>query len=168
MQFEIGQTLHAPPADVQDMLLDPTFLAARAGLPKLGGSEVLERTQDASSARLRVRMRFVGELSSAVTAVVDPAKLTWVDDATFDFRRLTARHEILPEHYPDRLAATYDDTLSSDGVTTRRALCGEVDVRVPLVGGRVARAIVEGLRDYATAEATLLDELLRRSCDDAR
>ena len=168
MQFEIEQTLHAPPADVQDMLLDPQFLAARADLPKLGGSEVIERTQDSTSARLRVRMRFVGELSSAVTAVVDPAKLTWIDDATFDFASMTARHEILPEHYPDRLAASYDDTLHADGGTTRRALRGDLDVRVPLVGGRVARVIVDGMRDYAAAEATLLDELLRGLVDDAR
>jgi hypothetical protein len=168
MQFEIEQTLQAAPPDVQDMLLDPAFLAARADLPKLGDSEVLERTQDATSARLRVRMRFVGDLSSAVTAVVDPAKLTWVDDATFDFVQQTGRHEIIPEHYPDRLSACYDDVLVANGATTRRALRGDLDVHVPLVGGRVARAIVDGLRDYAAAEAMLLDSFLRGASDDAR
>ncbi len=163
MQFSFAQALVAAPADVQDMLLDPDFLAARAALPKLGDSEVIERTQDARSARLRVRMRFVGDLSSAVTAVVDPAKLTWVDDATFDFTVLAARHEILPDHYPDRLAASYDDTLVADGAGTRRELRGELEVRVPLVGGRVERVIVEGLRDYAAGEAALLNDFLRRA-----
>lgn len=162
MQFTIAQSLVAAPADVQDMLLDPRFLAARASLPKLGGSEVLERTQDAVSARLRVRMRFVGDLSSAVTAVVDPAKLTWIDDATFDFAQHAARHEILPDHYPDRLSAAYDDTLTVAGEGTRRELRGELQVRVPLVGGRVERVIVEGLRDYAEGEAALLNDFLRR------
>jgi Protein of unknown function (DUF2505) len=163
MQFTIEQTLHATPSDVQDMLLDPAFLAARAQLPKLGDSEVLERTQDATSAHLRVRMRFVGELSSAVTAVVDPAKLTWVDEATFDFAAHTGRHEIIPDHYPDRLSATYDDTVTTNGDGSRRELRGELSVRVPIVGGRVERVIVEGLQEYAAAEAELLNDCLRRA-----
>src|SRR5262245_8717726 len=163
MQFRIEQTLHAAPADVQDMLLDPDFLAARSQLPKLGDSEVLERTQDATSARLRVRMRFVGELSSAVTAVVDPAKLTWVDDATFGFAAHTGRHEIIPDHYPDRLSATYDDTVTAAGTGSTRVLQGELSVRVPLVGGRVEKVIVEGLQEYAAAEADLLNDFLARA-----
>jgi hypothetical protein len=162
MRFEIEQRLGASPADVQDMLLDPEFLAARASLPKLGDAEVLERTQDATGARLRVRMRFVGELSSVVTAVVDPAKLTWVDDARFEFAHHRARHEILPDHYPDRLSASYADTLAVDGAHTRRELSGELRVRVPLVGGKVEQAIVQGLRDYAEGEALLLNRLLHR------
>jgi hypothetical protein len=163
MQFVIEQRLRASPADVQDMLLDPTFLAARAELPKLGDSEVLERTQDAETARLRVRMRFTGELSSAVTAVVDPAKLTWIDDATFDFTQHAARHEILPDHYPDRLSAGYDDTLRAASEGARRQLLGELKVRVPLVGRRVEQVIVDGMRDYAEGEAALLNDFLRRA-----
>ena len=163
MQFDIEQTLHASPSDVQDMLLDPAFLAARAQLPKLGDSEVLERTQDAATARLRVRMRFTGDLSSAVTAVVDPLRLTWVDDATFDFTQHAARHEIQPDHYPDRLSAGYDDTLTAAGDGARRQLLGELKVRVPLVGRRVEQVIVEGMRDYAAGEAALLNDFLRRA-----
>jgi hypothetical protein len=163
MQFTIEQMLHATPSDVQDMLLDPDFLTSRAELPKLGDSEVLERTQGATSAHLRVRMRFVGELSSAVTAVVDPAKLTWVDEATFDFTTHTGRHALIPDHYPDRLSATYDDAVTADGPGSRRELRGELSVRVPLVGGRVERVIVEGLQEYAAAEADLLNDFLTRA-----
>ena len=71
-------------------------------------------------------MRFVGELSSAVTAVVDPAKLTWVDEATFDFAAHTGRHEILPDHYPDRLSATYDDTVTTTGTAAGVSSRGEL------------------------------------------
>jgi len=34
-------------------------------------------------------------------------------------------------------------------------------VKVMLVGGKVEQAIVSGLREYATAETTLLDHLTR-------
>ena len=81
-------------------------------------------------------MHFSGQLSSAVTAVVDPSKLTWVDDATFVLAARGARHEILPDHYADRLSSSYDDVLHDDAGSTRRVLTGQLKVRAPLVGGR--------------------------------
>jgi Protein of unknown function (DUF2505) len=160
MDFEIEQRIDGAPDAVVALLLDEQFLTARAQLPKLGGTEVLELTRDATRARLRVRMRFTAELSPAVTAVVDPAKLTWVDDAEFDLGARDARHEIQPDHYPDRLAATYRDALHPDNGATRRVLTGTLKVRALLVGGRVESAIVAGLREYAAAEAELLQEWL--------
>ncbi|MEX2257007.1 MAG: hypothetical protein WEC34_16345, partial [Acidimicrobiia bacterium] len=78
MEFELEQRLRGAPETVLDLLFDQEFLAARAGLPNLGGSEVLEVTRAGTTARVRVRMHFTGNLAPAVTAVVDPAKLTWV------------------------------------------------------------------------------------------
>ena len=162
MDFALEQQLDGSPERVLDLLLDGAFLAARAGLPKLGGSELIELSRDTTSARVRVRMRFTGDLAPAVTRVVDPAKLTWIDDATFMLASRRATHEIRPDNYADRLSCRYDDALHDDGGGTRRVLSGTVKVRALLVGGRVEGAIVSGLREYAAAEATLLDEWLRR------
>ena len=163
VQFEIEQSLRTSRDRAQELLLDPEFLRARSTLPKLGGAEVLELDRDGTTARLRVHMRFVGDLSSAVSAVVDPARLSWVDDATFVLAEYSGRHTIVPDHYADRLTAAYDDVLTPDGPSaTLRVLRGELKVRVPLVGGRVERAIVSGLREYAAAEAGLLNELAQQ------
>src|SRR5574341_625554 len=157
MEFELEQRLQGTPDAVLGVLLDRAFLDARAALPRLGSAELLELSRDDTSARVRVRMRFSGHLSSAVTAVVDPEKLTWVDDATFVLAARGARHEILPDHYADRLSSQYDDVLHDDSGSTRRVLTGTLKVRAPLVGGRVEKAIVSGLREYVTAECDLLN-----------
>jgi hypothetical protein len=162
MDFEIEQQLAGAPDAVQRLLLDSAFLAARAGLPKLGGSEVVERTVDAERARLRVRMRFTGDLAPAVTAVIDRERLTWVDDATIDLAARTGSHAIVPDHYPDRLTCQYEETLRAVDRGTQRVLQGALRVRMPIVGGRVERAIVSGLREFAAAEGTLIDDWLGR------
>ena len=162
MEFELEQRLRGVPDDVLEVLLDREFLAARGALPKLGSAELLELTRDDTTARVRVRMHFSGQLSSAVTAVVDPSKLTWVDDATFVLAARGARHEILPDHYADRLSSSYDDVLHDDAGSTRRVLTGQLKVRAPLVGGRVERAIVSGLQEYAEAEGDLVNQWLSR------
>ena len=156
MKFRIDQRIPAPLAAVEATLLDRDFIAATAELPKLGSPEVLENARDGDRAHQRIRYRFTAQLSGAVTRLVDPGKLTWVDDARYDLTAHTSRHRIVPDNYGDRLQASYDVSLESLGDSTRRLVTGELTVHVPLVGGRVERAIVDGLEEHANAEAELL------------
>ena len=162
MDFRIEQELGGTPDTVIDVLLDPAFVDARAALPKLGDAELLELSRDDGGARQRVRLRFTAELAPAVTAVVDRDRLTWVDVATYDVANHRADHTIEPDYYADRLACSYSDVVTPAEGGARRVLEGAVRVRMPLVGGRVERAIVSGLRDYAVAEAALLNTWLAR------
>jgi hypothetical protein len=156
VNFRIDQRIAAPLEPVEAALIDREFVAATAELPKLGAPELLELQRDGDRVHQRIRYRFTAELSGAVTRVVDPGKLTWVDDARYDLTAHTSRHRILPDNYADRLQASYDVALEALGTSTRRVVTGELTVRVPLVGGRVERAIVSGLEEHAAAEAELL------------
>jgi hypothetical protein len=160
MDFTIEVSLAHPPTAAQDALLDPDFIHTTVDLPKLGGAEVLECTRDDHTARLRVRYKFTAPLSRAVTSVIDPDNLTWVDDATYDLVACTSDHVLLPDHYADRLDAQYTSTLAPDGAGARWTLHGSLDVHAPLVGGKVAHAIVDGLHEAATAQGVLLDHWL--------
>jgi hypothetical protein len=156
VKFRIDQRIPAPLAAVEAALLDREFIAATAQLPKLGAPEMLENARDGDRAHQRIRYRFTAQLSGAVTRVVDPGKLTWVDDARYDLTAHTSRHRIVPDNYGDRLKASYDVSLEPLGDSTRRLVTGELTVHVPLVGGRVERAIVDGLEEHANAEAELI------------
>lgn len=160
MDFTIAVSLVHPPTAVQDAFLDPDYIAITGSLPKIGGAEVLELTRQADTARLRVRYRFTAPLSRAVTSVVDPEKLTWVDDATFDLAALRAEHVMQPDNYADRLESTYASTLTAEGSGTTWTVRGSLTVRAPFVGGKVAAVIVDGLRENAVAQGALLDEWL--------
>lgn len=161
VQFTIEQRLSGSPSAVEAVLLDPAFVVARAVLPKLGDPELVDATRDGDHARQLIRFRFVGDLSPAVTAVIDPARLTWVDEATYDLAKHAAEHRIVPDHYADRLSCSYRATLEPTGDGSRRVLDGSLKVRMLLVGGKVEQAIVSGLRENAAAEATLIDDWLR-------
>ena len=144
-------------------MLDPAFVAARTALPNLGEAELLESARDGAHAHQRIRLRFTAHLAPAVTAVIDLDRLTWVDDATYDLTGHTAEHRIVPDHYGDRLTSSYRATLTAHGDGTRRVLAGTVKVRMPLVGGKVERAIVSGLAEHAAAEAALVNDWLTRA-----
>ena len=162
MDFSIAVSLAHPPGPVQDAFLDPDFLALTGTLPKIGGAEVLELTRDATQARLRVRYRFTAPLNRAVTRVIDPEKLTWVDNATFDLAAMRAEHVMEPDNYADRLESAYVSTLAPDGTGSVWTVAGSLVVHAPLVGNKVAGVIVDGLKEHATAQGAVLDDWMSR------
>ena len=109
----------------------------------------------------RVRYRFAGELSSAVTAVLDPARLTWVEESSLDRTSHRGHHRVVPDHYGARLRCSYTSHLERHDAGTQRVVDGELTVRFPLVAAKVERAIVSGLLDHAEQEAAMVDRWLQ-------
>ena len=153
MELRVEQVIAAPLEAVEDAFVDPGFLARLAELPSFAGVELLSQEVDGDLVRQRVHYAFVGELSPAVTAIVDPAKLSWVEESVHDRATHRADCRILPDHYAHRLECSYAVQLTPEGNATRRTAQGDLRVRVPLLGGRAERAIVGGLRDHAEREA---------------
>jgi len=160
MRFEATQRYRSGADAVTAAYADPDLYPSLVGLPKLGGIEVLSHESSSGRAALRVRFRFIGHLPSAVTAVIEPDRLTWVQETDHDLEAGTTAFRLVPDHYPDRLKASGRFRISADGAGSRRVVKGELKVRAPLVGGRVEQAIVSGLEEYLTAEAPAVDAYL--------
>ena len=157
MRFELEQTLPGTVDAVLAAFTDPGFLASLGKLAKVGAPEVLDQHRDGDTVRQRVRYHFTGELSSAVTAVVDRKKFVWVDEHVYDLANATATFHIIPEHYADRLRCSGSEWFGEAAPdTTTRHLEAELTVRWPVVGSLIERAIVSGLQDHLAEEARLL------------
>lgn len=160
-RFALEQWIAAPPDAVAGAFVDAGFYAMLGALPNLGAPSVLSRDESGGRVRLRVRYRFTGQLNAAARAVLDPARLTWVDESEHDLaaRRVTFR--LLPDNYADRLRCHGGYRLEPEGDGTRRRAEGELTVaRTPLVGGAVERAIVSGLEAHFAAEVAVVEEWL--------
>jgi hypothetical protein len=167
MRFQIEQNIAGPVEAVSRIYTEPRFYELLGELPKLGRPEVLERREENSLVHLAVRFRFTGNLSPAVTKVIDPAKLTWVEESAHDLSDHTVTFRMNPDHYQDRLRSQGTVRYEPDGEgVTRRLTDADLAVKVPLLmgGGRVAglveNAIVSGLRDHLAAEVDVVERLL--------
>lgn len=156
VRFRIEQRFPGPLQAVEDALIDPAYLRRLSELPKLGQPELLDRSEDGHLVLMSVRYRFVGEVSSAVRAVVDPARLGWIEESTLDRRTHVTTWTIVPDHYGGLLRCGGTYTLSEEGEATLRTADAEIKVSVPLVGGKVERAIVSGLEEHAEAEVAVM------------
>lgn len=161
MQFEIDQHIAAPRDAVERAFVDPSFLTALESLPKVGAPHLLDQQREGARVRQRVRYHFTGELSGAARRVVDPAQLTWVEDSVFDAGTHRTDVRILPDHYGSllecRMTIRYDETASG----TRRIAHGDIKVHMPIVGGKVERAILSGLEENAALQVPVLLAWLR-------
>jgi len=158
VHFELTQRFTSSPAEVGDAYADAALYPTLVGLPKLGGIEVLDLATADGHVRSRIRYRFQDHLPAAVTAVVDPHKLTWVQVTDHDLAAGTATFRLDPDHYPDRLKASgsFRITAAADGGAVR-VVTGDLKVKVLLVAGQVEHAIVDGLGEYLQAEAPAVD-----------
>jgi hypothetical protein len=163
MRFQVDQALPGSVAEVLAAFTDPGFLTSVGDLGKVGEPEVLDQQRDGDIVQQRVRYRFTGDLSPAVTSVVDRDKFVFVDEHRYDLATATATFAIIPEHYGDRLTCRGTERFHplSDGANRR--VEAELKVRWPVVGGLVERAIVSGLKEHLAEEADLLRAWLTRA-----
>jgi DNA helicase-2/ATP-dependent DNA helicase PcrA len=161
VKFFVEQRYTAALDAVEEAYCSPELLGLLASLPKVGGAELLDQQRDANRVTQRVRYRFTGDLSSAVTAVIDPAKLSWVEESVLDRATHVTTWHIVADHYASRLSCAGTFRLAARGNETVRTTEAELKVHFPLVGGRVEKAIVSGLKEHATAEQLAVEAFLK-------
>ncbi len=163
VRFDAEQRFNAAPDRVMALYTDASYYEGLPELAKVGRPKLVSRTGDEQLVTLRIHYRFTADLPSAAHAVIDADKLTWIEETVFDVAGLTTRSRLVPDHYPDRLTASASSVLAPDpgneGGTVRKVR-GELKVRVAFVGGKVERAIVDGLRDHLAAEAAHMNQRL--------
>lgn len=157
MRFQIEQRFAADVDAVAQAYADPALYAALDGLLKLSQPEVVSHQVEGDTVVLQVRYHFGGELSAAARAVIDPARLTWVERSTHDLGQRRTTFTMVPDHYRDRFTCEGSYRFEAvDGGCRRR---GEGDLRVKalLVAGAVEAAIVSGLKEHLVDEVPVVE-----------
>ncbi|WCO65466.1 DUF2505 family protein [Iamia majanohamensis] len=160
MRFDVTQTIAAPVDEVAAAYASAELYETLEGSDKLGPPAVLSREQDGRIVTLRIRYRFTADLSPAVTAVVDPDKLTWVEQSVHDLDARSVAVRLHPDHYADRLRASGTYRYEPEGDATVRRVEGDLKVKALLVAGTVEKAIISGLREHLTQEGRAVEAYL--------
>lgn len=163
MRFDLTQTIAAPVDEVARAYASAELYEVLGGDDRLGPPDVLDRSEAGGTVTLRIRYQFVAALSPAVTAVVDPEKLSWVERSVHDLAARSVAVTLHPDHYADRLRCTgaYRYSASGEEATVRR-IDGDLKVKALLVAGAVEKAIVSGLKEHLDAEAKDVQRYLGR------
>ena len=159
VKFSIGQNVAVAPDTAVAAYANPAFYENRAPSGDISLVEVVRHEDTGTQARIEVRSQFTGSVSSAVRAVIDPAKISWVTRTEIDKAQRRSTFTVLPDFYPDRLdcSGTFTFAEAASGPqATVITIAGDLKVHVFLVGRTVEQLIVNGLRSYLEAEISTL------------
>lgn len=161
MKFRLDTTYADDADDVAVAYADPALYAAFSDLPRASAPKVLDHGADGNTVRLRVRWFFSADLAPAARAVVDPEKLTWVQESTHDLDARTVSYVMVPDHYGDRFSCrgSYRFDPGARGGCIRRS-DGDLRIKALLVASLVEKAIVSGLEDQLRAEVPIVEAYL--------
>lgn len=154
MDFEVHQQYPTPPEDVMAVYADASFYESLGGGERIGPPDVLERTEAEGVVTMSIRYRFTADLPSAAAKFVDRDKLTWVERTEYDLSSLIARSTLTADEYDTLLTASATQTYRADDDGSIRRITGQVGIAVPFFGGKVERAIVDGLEEHLADERT--------------
>jgi hypothetical protein len=157
MRFHAEQRYSSPADVVLALFTDPDFYPTLDGLPSISVPEIVDHSTSGRTVRISMRQRYIGDLPNAALTFIDADRLTWVEELVFDLDRQQATTRLLPDHYPDRLTCQGVYVFADVAGGSTRRLEGDLKVRVPLVGGRVEKALVSGLQEHAAAERDLVE-----------
>jgi hypothetical protein len=160
MKFDVKQQFDADAAAVIGCYSSSEMYEQLPEFGKISRPDLLERTASGDTVKIRLRYKFTADLPTAALAIIDPDRLTWVEETTYDLAGLTSRLKLLPDHYASKLEASASARFVDRGDGSIRDVAGDLRVRVLLVGGQVERAIVEGLKEHLAEEAELVAKLL--------
>ncbi len=150
----------AAAADVAaKVLAEPRFYLGRESSEAITARELVDHQVDAGRVRLRIRFAFTGALNAAARAMLQPDRLTWVQESEHDLETGRVVFKILPDHYPDRLRCHGRYRITEDGdQASVRTVATELHVRAPLVAGQVERTLMDGLRRELDAQALAIPD----------
>lgn len=158
MEFRAQNRFGAALDDVVAAYADPDLVASVGAVAPLSAGELLEHRRQLDRVVVRVRYAYRGDLPPGATAVVDPARLTWVQVTELHLVQQRAEVLLEPDHYADRLRARAVERFEAAPVGgTVRTVEGELTVKLLMAGRAVERALVSGLQEWLGNETAVVD-----------
>lgn len=160
MKFEGAQRYDAPAREVFDLYCSEGLYDALPDFSRISRPELIDRAEHGDDVTIRVRYRFIADLPAAALAIIDPDRMTWIEETRYDASTLTGSTRLLPDHYASKMQAAAKVRFVDHGDASRRVVQGDLKVKVLLVGGQVERVIVAGLEEHLTEEQKVVASLL--------
>ncbi len=153
VKFEYEQRWTANVDDVVDVYLDESFWTGLNDLRRTSPPTVLDIERRADSAVVRLHWVLTVDLPREAARFIDPEDVAWVEESIWDLSSLVARVSFQPDQAAGLLRASATARLEEVGPDAVRSINGDLSVRIPLLGRKVERAIVEGVVEHLGEEA---------------
>ncbi len=145
MDFTIRHRFDVDARTLWDATEEPGFkelLAEHADVER----EVLEDVPLENGRRLVVRIRPRRTLPPPAAAALGTDRFSYVQENLQDDRTMRVRWRVVPDVLADRIRAEGELVFQDTPEGCERVVTGRIEVAIPLVGRRIERHVVDGIR----------------------
>jgi len=161
MKVVLDVAIKASPKEAQAALLEPAFYQSLGQLGAIAAPEVRSISRTNKSAHLVLHYRFAGQLNGIARSMLDPDKLTWVQETEVDLARLRTQVRMVPDNYEQLISFNgWYELRRSEGRKCTQHFEADLRVHLPLVGPLAERAITSSIRDNVVSTAKVLERYL--------
>lgn len=163
MDFEVGHQFAFTADELAAAMLDEAYQRSLSKIPPLESRELLgQASQPDGTVVRRVRCVLGVELPGAARKFLGNSEPAWVEEATWHPAAMRWDWTIVPEVAKELLSSHGTIRIERSSEKSTRWVRGRVSVKVPMVGGRVERVVVDGLRRAYEEEAHRLGAWVAR------
>jgi hypothetical protein len=144
VRFTAEHRFASAPHRVAEVLLDPG-VHAQLTLPDVTRAEFVSSQREGSVGTLRLRYEYVGQLDPIARRFLGSRVLAWVQELQLDTATGRGRLSITVEGEPHRVRGHATVAIDAVDAGSVRRIAGELQIRVPMIGGTAERRIVPGI-----------------------
>lgn len=152
VRFTADHHFTSPPEAVAGVLLDGEFHRVLE-LPDVALPTVVASGREGSVGTLRLRYEFVGHLDPIARRMLGGRALAWEQELRLDTDTGRGVLTIAVDDAAGRIRGDGRVTLEGVDAGTVRRIVGELQIRIPLIGGNAERRIVPGIVSRLDVEA---------------
>ena len=159
MKLSIRNTFPCDATTLWEVFDSPEFdrrLEAESGVRR----EVVSESQDGDIGVRVLRCISKKELPGFMAKAMGSKHLEYTQTSRFDPKTNTLEWDVVPTVMADRVTAKGRTTVTSAGDGCERHVQGEIKVRLPLVGGRIEKKLMEEIGSSYERAAEITNELI--------
>lgn len=157
MTSTVSRTYPLPPLDLVELMLSPEFQQARA--ERLGGIGTPTVTRDGAKATVRFPRRLpLDDLPGPLRSLAGTGEVTQVEEWDTIAADRCAASWRSESKLPGKAGGTFE--VLPDGAGSRYVVVATVEIKVPLIGGRISKEAEAQVVKLIKAEMDFAEEFL--------
>ncbi len=159
MKLHIENHFDASPQEVWDLFNSDAF---EARLEETSGVRMttVEETIEGDLEERRIECESKKELPGFMAKLLGAKHLTYTQLTKLDRSKDTLWWQVIPMAMSDKVTAEGTTVVTAEGDRSRRVVSGEISVRIPLVGGRIEKVILQEVERSYQRAAELAERIL--------
>lgn len=161
MKFTMEHVFNWPHKKITDLLANGEYLVPMDEVPNVSEYRRIETVRKGDKIFSKNEWCVHGKIPSIAQKIIRPEMLTFIEDTVWDDNTTTFTTRIIPHFFKNQfICRTSSSWQSAGNSVTKRIFSGSLEIRIPIIGPPVEKAIIDQLKASNDKNAIMVRKAL--------